>query len=467
MKKFLHFILAALCLLLTLTACQTAPDSDSIPEEPAVTEPEETPEPEPDPALSQRDRDWIEDIEYLRTEYKARHLDPFYLVSEAEFDWKVDQLISKVGQLSDWDIYFEITALIAGMGDLHTSVTPPASLYDRQFPIGAKYFGDNKLYLTVYMEGYDQFAPYLLHEIVSVNGIDITYLEQKAASLFNPFNHWSVKEGFSNYFLPAFFDWAGCDYKEGYTIEFLNDNREVESIELPVITSEDVVSGTRIRHENWDALFSQKGKNWVEYYDGENGGYIDMSLDRLPFSAPSSLKLLAMEVNKRREAHPECGKLVVDLRLCPGGDAFDLVAFEENIEMLRMEQVYVLTSGCSASAATATMAFFKQELGGVLVGEPAGQFPYMFHLSSSSLEPAVLPHSQIIVYISDHWFDPEYLEDIDWTPVVEAYYDEDGKLYPWESTILPDVYVYQDIEDIRQGKDSVLEWVLAQSLNSL
>ena len=28
--------------------------------------------------------------------------------------------------------------------------------------------------------------------------------------------------------------------------------------------------------------------------------------------------------------------------------------------------------------------------------------------------------------------------------------------------ILPDVYVYQDIEDIRQGLDSVIEWVLAQ-----
>lgn len=461
MKKFIYFILATLCLLLTLTACQTSPDSDFIPEEPAVTEPEETPEPEPelDSALSQRDRDWIEDIEYLRTEYKARHLDPFYLVSEAEFDWKVEQLISKVDQLSDEDMYFEIRALVAGMGDTHTYVSTPESLYDRQFPIGARYFGD-KLYLTVYLEGYEQFAPYLLHEIVAVNGIDITYLEQKAASLFNPFNHWLGKEGFSYFFLPAFFDWAGCDYKEGYTIEILNDNREVESIEAPLITSEDVMNGTRVRHENWDALFSTEGKNWVGYYDGENGGYIYMSLARLPFSAPSSLWLLAIEVNKQREAHPECGKLVVDLRLCPGGDGSDLVAFEENIEMLRMEQVYVLTSGYSASAATITMAFFKQELGAVLVGEPTGQFPYAFHLSSSWLEPAVLPHSQIIFTISDHLFDPE--EVTDWAPVVEAHYDEDGKLYPWENTILPDVYVYQDIDDIRQGKDSVLEWVLAQ-----
>ena len=37
-----------------------------------------------------------------------------------------------------------------------------------------------------------------------------------------------------------------------------------------------------------------------------------------------------------------------------------------------------------------------------------------------------------------------------------------GKLYAWENTLLPDVHVHLDIEDIRQGKDTVLEWALAQ-----
>ena len=50
----------------------------------------------------------------------------------------------------------------------------------------------------------------------------------------------------------------------------------------------------------------------------------------------------------------------------------------------------------------------------------------------------------------------------DWEPIAEEYYDGDGKLYGWENTILPDVYIHQEIEDIRQGKDTVIEWVLAQ-----
>ena len=46
--------------------------------------------------------------------------------------------------------------------------------------------------------------------------------------------------------------------------------------------------------------------------------------------------------------------------------------------------------------------------------------------------------------------------------VYEEYYDEDGRLYQWETCIQPDVYVHMDIEDLRQGKDTVIEWVLAQ-----
>lgn len=53
------------------------------------------------------------------------------------------------------------------------------------------------------------------------------------------------------------------------------------------------------------------------------------------------------------------------------------------------------------------------------------------------------------------------LPELGLTPV-EEYYDEDGKLFEWENAILPDVFVYQDIEDVRQGKDSVIEWVLEQ-----
>lgn len=83
-------------------------------------------------------------------------------------------------------------------------------------------------------------------------------------------------------------------------------------------------------------------------------------------------------------------------------------------------------------------------------------------MQSSRDKPYVLPHSQIAVQLSNAWLDSENMREYGVTPVYEEYYDENGRLYDWESGILPDVFVYQDIEDIRQGKDSVIQWILAQ-----
>lgn len=134
--------------------------------------PEASPAPEksPEVQLSERAENWAADISYLKRNYKMYHPAPFYLCSEEEFNWKLDQLAARVDDLSDNDIYFELAAIIAGMGDIHTAVEVPDSLFDREFPVLVRCFGD-KPYLYGYLEGYDQFAPYLLREIVAVNGV--------------------------------------------------------------------------------------------------------------------------------------------------------------------------------------------------------------------------------------------------------------------------------------------------------
>ena len=83
--------LLACCLLLTACgpAAQTEPEADPPPASAVeASAPEEIPAPEKpaEPELSQRDKDWIEDIEFLREEYRTKHADPFYFCSEEEFD---------------------------------------------------------------------------------------------------------------------------------------------------------------------------------------------------------------------------------------------------------------------------------------------------------------------------------------------------------------------------------------------
>lgn len=463
LKKTCAFLLA-LCLLLTVCGCNggagTEPSPSPSPSQSAAPEASPAPEESTEVQLSQRAENWAADISYLKRNYKMYHPDPFYLCSEEEFNWKLDQLAAKVDDLSDSDIFFELSAIIAGMGDIHTAVVAPDSFYDREFPVLVRYLGD-KPYLYGYLEGYGQFAPYLLRQIVAVNGVDITYLLEKSASVKDPFNKWRAKELFSLwYFAPAFLDWAGCDYQEGYTLQVLNENQEVESIELPVISLDEYMEADVVWPETWHEPFTflNQETDRVDYLPGENGGCVYLYIGQMDaLHGKQFYQDLLEKAAGLFKDHPNCGKLVIDLRFNPGGATVVADHIRENLPLLKefsIEQVFVITSGYTTSGGILCLSMFKEELGAVHIGEPTGQFTSFF--SHVALTPMVLhlPQSQLNVWVATDWWDG--------SAAAEEQYDENGRLYPWEYTVLPDVYVSQNIEDIRQGKDSVIEWVLAQ-----
>lgn len=459
--------LLAFCILLTASGCGgPKPALDTETPAPEVTSEESTPaspapevSPVPDPDLSQRERNWIADLNYLRRHYKQFHADPFYYCSEEEFDFKINQLSAKVGELSDNDIAFEIAAIIAGMGDIHTAVSLPESVFEAFFPVDLVCFGD-KLYLAAYLEGYDQYEPYLLQEIVAVNGVDVSYLQKKLYALISPDNIWCSKEVFSRYYAiyPAFYDWAGCDYTEGYTFQILNENREVESVEVPVLSWEDFDEDVSwVRAEGLYALHYLKGGNWAEYFEEEKGGYIYMSFTEMLSLGEAFYRELFETTAELIKAHPDCGKLVIDLRSHPGGMEYSLQFIRQYAELLKapsIEHTYVLTGGCTTSGAIMCMEIFKDSLNAVTVGEPTGQFTSFFSRRTIAIPQIVLPLSQLSLSIGDEWSVGEHPEN--------ELYDENGRLYEWENTVLPDVFVSQNMEDIRRGKDSVIQWILEQ-----
>lgn len=481
MKKRVCLFILLFCLLPLLPACassvQTSTDADmetvSVSEEQLVDSDMETTsaseeqpaesdievssatDDETAPELSERAQNWITDIHYLQSHYKRYHPDPFLFCSEEDFDYKIDKLCKTVESLSDNEIFFELATIIAGMGDLHTSLTPPYSIYEYLFPFGVSYF-DGKLYVSSYMEGYDQFEPYMLREIVAVNGVDISYLEEKFKNLIDPNNIWRSREIFCvAYFVPAFFDWAGCDYQTGYTFQILDENQKVQSVEAPLVQYDDMTAAQIIYPESWASSLSAEEGNWTEYREGENGGYIYMNLEQLESRSNDIYRALFEKTAELIKAHPDCYKLVIDLRRNSGGYLGAVDFMREDVQILKelsIDQIYVLINGYTASAAVGCLSVFKEELNAVTAGEPTGQFTsFFYHRLSMNL---VLPLSQLPVSLSTGWY-----EGYNYAGAV---YDEDGKLYEWENTVLPDVYIHQDIEDIRQGKNSALEWVLKQ-----
>ncbi len=434
----------------------TAPSQGSAVSKSAALAPSPAPEGTPEPELTEREKHWRADLKYFKDQYVQYHPDPFYYVSEEELDWQLKQLAQKISQLSDTDMFFEIRKIVAGLGDNHTTVTIPVDLYSEMFPLGLKTFGD-KLYLCGHYERHSQFKPYLLHEVVSFNGIDIKYLRQKAANLSDPTNEWHSKAAFEEWLrFPAFLDWASDGYTDEhtgkYTIEFLDDNQKVVSVELPVLALEDM-NGEIVKPENWDNTPSHKLETYVDYFETEKGGYVYFKMNGVMYDDDELYHGLMEKAGSLLAEHPG-SKLVVDLRDDYGGWIEAVDAIKKDFPLLKKDyqpQTFVVTGGATTSGAIAVLLNFKQEMDAVQVGEPTGQFTSFWGYHNPTTKRMF--YSLISFEIGNSFV--EHTTE-------NTYYDEAGKLYPWENTILPDVYVSQDIEDVKAGKDSAIEWILEQ-----
>lgn len=419
-----------------------------------------SPTPAPTPELeniSQREKDWREDLSFFKKQYTKHHPAPFYYVTEEELDRQLEELAQKADQLSDTDLYFEFATLVAGLRDTHTHVYPIEDLYTHIFPVGRRWI-DGKLYLIGYWEKFDQFQPWLLHEIVSVNGVDVKYLLKKADGVVDPVNQWRSRLGFiEDYVNPAFFDWAGCDYRDGYTFEFLDDDQKVVSVEMPLVTQDaDVLGEKGIYPEGWEQITYYNQKEGATLFETERGSCVILDFGRSMGEGKEHYREIMESASALLTEHPDA-KLVVDLRGNGGGLWESLHAIEANIPLLtqsRTPQTYVLTDGFTQSAAVHLLNSFKQEMDAVQVGEPTGQFFLAFSSGGGGIIETT-PNFQISFSVANSNI---YMTGKD----PDAFYDEDGKLYEWENTVLPDVYAPLLIEDVRAGKDSAIEWVLAQ-----
>ena len=479
MLKKSAFISIAVCLLL-LCSCSVTPDTldessssqtissapspepelDSAPESPSPTlSADLAAEPSPAPELTEREEKWYEDLDYLRDQYVTLHPNPFCYVSEEEFDYQLEQLRNRISELSDADIYFEIEKIVAGFCDPHTVANAPEFVYNRIFPFDVISFGE-KTYLYVYGEDYSELlAPYFLREIVAVNGIDMSYIRQKASELFYPTNSWYNKEHFTYlFYLPAFFDWVGCDHQEGYTFHILNEDNQVELVEIPAVqyTPETMERMYNSYPEGFSfpQSFRETATNRAEYVEDERGGYVYLLFSYMKDGHMRTYDEFFDTATALLKNHPNC-KLVIDLRKNSGGDSNVQLFTRQRMldwQTLPIGKTYILTGGFMMSAAIDMNTIFKEELGGITVGEPTGQFPATFGNSKTPRQVVNLPNSQIPIFIADMWWQGMHPEDY--------LHNENYFPYEWQNTVLPDVYVSMDAEDFRQGKDSVIEWVM-------
>lgn len=75
-------------------------------------------------AADTRDGRWMQDVEYLGSELPYLHVDPYFKVSQAEFQQSVSKLTHQVPTLNDEQIIVGMMRIVASLGDGHTRTYP-------------------------------------------------------------------------------------------------------------------------------------------------------------------------------------------------------------------------------------------------------------------------------------------------------------------------------------------------------
>jgi hypothetical protein len=81
------------------------------------------PAPMPRPAET-RDGRWGQAVEYLGSQLPYLHVDPYFKISEADFQHSVTELAEDIPNLNDEQISVEMMRIVASIGDGHTRIDP-------------------------------------------------------------------------------------------------------------------------------------------------------------------------------------------------------------------------------------------------------------------------------------------------------------------------------------------------------
>jgi len=118
-----------------------------------------------------------EDIEFFKQELPKLHKNLFSIISEDEFNKRTNQLIDKVDQLDNKQVFVELNKIVASIGDAHTSI----NYWD-----GYSYPLQFWIFDGVYVVNVDKSLEEMrFSKIIKIDGIDINSVVEQLTSIIS------------------------------------------------------------------------------------------------------------------------------------------------------------------------------------------------------------------------------------------------------------------------------------------
>lgn len=482
MKKRCVFL--SMLLLLSLAACtgEEMPET-TIPTTVAETAaPTETVPAATKPAQAQvtyknyeclyegRDAQWEEDVAYAAEMLLAKHplfmdrfeyvynskLDTYMFVNRNEyydgelrqtFLTEIEALIDRIPELEDYEIRFELMRIVALLGDAHTC---PSLEVENVFPlVFEKMESNGETGLYVVRAPQDR-AELIYCKLVSINGIAVGDVMDRLRPYVSSENtYWEDARIYDNAFSSLLVNQdalrvTGVVSGDSAEFEFIGEDGAAFSATIDVMPYEQAKEDGA-----WVDFFTQKiglferqkdENYWYQVLSEENTLY--MRFVQCFDMEGYSFDTFCQEVIGKMEAASQPMKLIIDLRKNTGGK-YPMDGYKDFLKSLRAVEtagIYVLVEGEVFSSGNAYAFSMRNSLkNAVFMGAPTGQPDASFgDISDSRWE---LPNSGLALTISKKY--------LDWDDASE--YD----------ALIPDVLIYQNLDDHKQGIDTVLEAALA------
>lgn len=420
-----------------------------------------------------RDRDWEEDVLYLAEAFLRREPRLTKIANTYEFNGRIirstdefydpelresfidaiELLISRISELSDIEILYELQRIVVTLNDAHSRIFLPDEVC---FPVNfVEMFEDDGVSLyVVTVPSTEEFL--LWGKLESINGVPTEDILSRLGAYQSSENIYGEIYDISiSYALVSQRDaLAAVSVVEQdastaeFTVSF--DDGTILSAELFVYSTEEgwpertdvrMRSSGGLMYEDFDLDY------WMKYIPEDNIVYARMNyvIER------SDLPYISFwdEIIHAIDDAPQPPKVVLDLRENPGGmyPIRSLDNFTDSLNNVDKEGVYVLIDNGIFSSGVALASDLRQKIeNAVLVGLPTGEPVNTFGPSSGSTGIGfggsywVLPNSGYYFVVSDKLY-------VSWPD----YEDE---------ALMPDIEVRPTIEDYRQGVDTILEAVI-------
>lgn len=388
---------------------------------------------------SNRNKRWVEDINFLSSELPQKHKNLFFQKSKDDFFNEIANLKRDIDGLSDYEIKLQIAKIVASIKDAHTYVPLNVNLL---LPLELYWFSDG-IYVIVTLPQYKE----LLHcRITKLNKIEIEEVISSLSSIISYENETYLKSQLPKYFpaIELLYDLGLVNDIDSLDLTFEDKNKKIRTLEIKSLNLRDwrekhsLINNDLVHSNNLPLYRRNSHKHyWFEYINISKIMYFKYNAckDMLPTDVFTFCKELIKFIEENAVE-----KLIIDLRNNFGGNSSLLAPFIEDIKICdkinKTGKLFIIIGRETFSSALLNAFFLKENTTAIFLGEPTGGKPNCY----GEVQRFTLKNSRLTVCYSTKYY--KIIED-DTLP-----------------SLLPDVNIALTIQNYVNNQDPCFEYII-------